>query len=159
VACRTIARRLQLRGQPRVGNRVPFRIPLRGTLRVLECAVYRIDPRASQWRLAPPLEALVEARAQRLTIQVAADEYELGSPRAASPWPQHAAVDYRIPLNAIGGPVQITTGRRLGAAPELESTDTVVMLDGECAFLRVSDPEVRIYWGAYLLRKPTTPRR
>ena len=40
VAHRTIARRLQLRGQPRVENRVPFQIPLRGTLRVLKPGEY-----------------------------------------------------------------------------------------------------------------------
>jgi precorrin-6A synthase len=28
--------------------------------------------------------------------------------------------------------------------------DTVVMLDGECAFNTVTDDEVEIYWGAYL---------
>jgi precorrin-6A synthase len=54
---------------------------------------------------------------------------------------------HRIPLNDVGEPVLITTGRRLreeglpGAA--------VVMLDGDCAFLG-SPPETRIWWGAYL---------
>jgi precorrin-6A synthase len=55
---------------------------------------------------------------------------------------------HRIPLNQIGAPVQITTGRRLAAEPP--SVDTVVMLDGECAFNTVTDAEVEIYWGAYL---------
>jgi precorrin-6A synthase len=56
---------------------------------------------------------------------------------------------HRIPLNQIGAPVQITTGRRLTAEPP--AIDTVVMLDGECAFNTVpSDPETEIYWGAYL---------
>jgi precorrin-6A synthase len=55
---------------------------------------------------------------------------------------------HRIPLNQIGAPVQITTGRRLAAEPP--SMDTVVMLDGECAFNTVTDDEVEIYWGAYL---------
>jgi precorrin-6A synthase len=55
---------------------------------------------------------------------------------------------HRIPLNQVGAPVQITTGRRLAAqAPDM---DTVVMLDGEGAFNTVQDDEVEIYWGAYL---------
>ena len=55
---------------------------------------------------------------------------------------------HRIPLNQIGAPVQITTGRRLAQQPL--TLDTVVMLDGECAFNTVADDEVEIYWGAYL---------
>ena len=54
---------------------------------------------------------------------------------------------HRIPLNDIGEPVLITTGRRLredglrGAA--------VVMLDGDCAFLGCP-AATRIWWGAFL---------
>jgi precorrin-6A synthase len=55
---------------------------------------------------------------------------------------------HRIPLNQIGAPVQITTGRRLAGNPP--TVDTVVVLDGECAFNTVIDDEVEIYWGAYL---------
>lgn len=50
-----------------------------------------------------------------------------------------------IALNRIGEPVHITTGRRLGAVAE----DTVVMLDGQTAFL-TADPDLDIFWGAYL---------
>ena len=50
-----------------------------------------------------------------------------------------------IPLNRIGEPVVITTGRRLGTVHE----DTVVMLDGQLAFLQ-ADPDLEIFWGAYL---------
>lgn len=58
---------------------------------------------------------------------------------------------HRIPLNRIGEPVQITTGRRLAARQGAQlDTDTVVMLDGECAFKTVSDAAIEIYWGAYL---------
>ncbi len=53
---------------------------------------------------------------------------------------------HRIPLNEIGQPVLITTGRQL--SPELRGT-VVVMLDGDCAF-RKCPPETRIWWGAYL---------
>lgn len=54
---------------------------------------------------------------------------------------------HRIPLNDVGEPVLITTGRQLrehglaGAA--------VVLLDGECSFLECP-PQTRIWWGAYL---------
>jgi precorrin-6A synthase len=53
---------------------------------------------------------------------------------------------HRIPLNEIGQPVLITTGRRLAA--EFCGT-VVVMLDGDCAF-RKCRAETRIWWGAYL---------
>jgi precorrin-6A synthase len=54
---------------------------------------------------------------------------------------------HRIPLNDIGEPVLITTGRRLRA--EGLSGASVVMLDGDCAF-RACAPETSIWWGAYL---------
>jgi precorrin-6A synthase len=57
---------------------------------------------------------------------------------------------HRIPLNRIGEPVQITTGRRLAAQSQELATDTVVMLDGECAFSAIPDDGLEIYWGAYL---------
>jgi precorrin-6A synthase len=57
---------------------------------------------------------------------------------------------HRIALNRIGAPVQITTGRRLAAQPQPLSTDTVVLLDGECAFKALGDEQLEIYWGAYL---------
>ena len=50
-----------------------------------------------------------------------------------------------IALNRVGEPVLITTGRRLG--PVLD--DTIVMLDGQTAFT-TADPELDIFWGAYL---------
>jgi precorrin-6A synthase len=58
---------------------------------------------------------------------------------------------HRIPLNEVGEPVLITTGRRLreqgmsGSA----SGSVVVMLDAECSF-RACPAETRIWWGAYL---------
>jgi precorrin-6A synthase len=57
---------------------------------------------------------------------------------------------HRIPLNRIGEPIHITTGRRLagGMPPGLDNV--VVMLDGDCAFRNVEDDTVQIYWGAYL---------
>ncbi|AKS32628.1 precorrin-6A synthase (deacetylating) [Mycolicibacterium goodii] len=54
---------------------------------------------------------------------------------------------HRIPLNDVGEPVLITTGRRLR---EQGLTGTaVVMLDGDCSF-GTCDPRTRIWWGAYL---------
>jgi precorrin-6A synthase len=57
---------------------------------------------------------------------------------------------HRIPLNRIGEPIQITTGRRLAAGMPPGMDNIVVMLDGECAFRNVLDDTVEIYWGAYL---------
>ncbi len=54
---------------------------------------------------------------------------------------------HRIPLNEIGEPVLITTGRQLRATGLTGSA--VVMLDGDCAFL-CCPPDTRIWWGAYL---------
>jgi precorrin-6A synthase len=54
---------------------------------------------------------------------------------------------HRIPLNDIGEPVLVTTGRQLRDTGL--SGSAVVMLDGDCSFLRCP-PETRIWWGAYL---------
>jgi precorrin-6A synthase len=54
---------------------------------------------------------------------------------------------HRIPLNDVGEPVLITTGRRL-REHGLAGT-AVVMLDGDCAFTE-TPPQTRIWWGAYL---------
>ena len=59
---------------------------------------------------------------------------------------------HRIPLNDIGEPVLITTGRQLRSALSSAtglSGSAVVMLDGDCAFLHCP-PQTRIWWGAYL---------
>ena len=54
---------------------------------------------------------------------------------------------HRIPLNDVGEPVLITTGRQLR---DTGLTGTaVVMLDGDCSFLDCP-PDTRIWWGAYL---------
>jgi len=54
---------------------------------------------------------------------------------------------HRIPLNDVGAPVLVTTGRRL--REEGLSGTAVVMLDGDQAFLDCP-PTTRIWWGAYL---------
>jgi precorrin-6A synthase len=58
---------------------------------------------------------------------------------------------HRIPLNDVGEPVLITTGRQLRRTLPAGglSGAAVVMLDGDCAFLGCP-PQTRIWWGAYL---------
>ncbi|MFN4158005.1 MAG: precorrin-6A synthase (deacetylating) [Gemmobacter sp.] len=58
---------------------------------------------------------------------------------------------HAIPLNALAGPVTITTGRRLrdhGWPPE--AGRIAVMLDGTCAFATLPPEGLTIWWGAYL---------
>jgi precorrin-6A synthase len=54
---------------------------------------------------------------------------------------------HRIPLNEVGEPVLVTTGRQL--RDHGLSGSAVVMLDGDCSFGRCP-PGTRIWWGAYL---------
>lgn len=54
---------------------------------------------------------------------------------------------HRIPLNEVGEPVLITTGRQLRAHGLAGAA--VVMLDAECSF-QACPPETAIWWGAYL---------
>jgi precorrin-6A synthase len=54
---------------------------------------------------------------------------------------------HRIPLNDVGEPVLVTTGRQL--RDNGLSGSAVVMLDGDCSFLSCP-PRTRIWWGAYL---------
>ncbi|MCV7399740.1 precorrin-6A synthase (deacetylating) [Mycobacterium fragae] len=54
---------------------------------------------------------------------------------------------HRIPLNDVGEPVLITTGRQLRGRGL--SGSAVVMLDGDCSFLGCP-PDTRVWWGAYL---------
>jgi precorrin-6A synthase len=54
---------------------------------------------------------------------------------------------HRIPLNDVGEPVLITTGRQL--RDNGLSGSAVVMLDAECSF-STCPPDTRIWWGAYL---------
>ena len=63
---------------------------------------------------------------------------------------QVLAAEHRIPLNAIGGPVHITTGRALVDGWRADLGTVVVMLDGHlrCRELAADHPDVRIYWGA-----------
>ncbi len=66
--------------------------------------------------------------------------------------PQLLAARHRIPLNRIGVPVHITTGRRLVDEFDPGLGDVVVMLDGRlaCAALVDGYPDLELFWGAYL---------
>lgn len=63
---------------------------------------------------------------------------------------QALAAQHKVPLNSIGGSLEITTGRRLAAGQVGDSASVVVMLDAEDAYRQVSDPDTHIYWGAYV---------
>jgi precorrin-6A synthase len=63
---------------------------------------------------------------------------------------QALAASHRIALNRVGGPVHITTGRRLADGFPDHSDDVVVMLDAACAFEGLADQDLEIYWGAYV---------
>lgn len=63
---------------------------------------------------------------------------------------QALCASHRIPLNLVGKPVEITTGRRLRESFPEKSETVAVMLDGEQAFSKVDDRDAMIYWGAYL---------
>ena len=61
------------------------------------------------------------------------------------------AAAHGLVLNRVGAPVLITTGRRLadeGLPRDVD--DVVVMLDGRAAFADLTDPDLDVFWGAYL---------
>lgn len=58
---------------------------------------------------------------------------------------------HALPLNDIGGPFLVTTGRRLREGGWPAGIDTVVvMLDGGTAFQSLDPAGLHIWWGAYL---------
>ena len=58
---------------------------------------------------------------------------------------------HAIPLNDIGAPVTITTGRQLTDHGWPAGVTTVaVMLDGNCAFQTLDPTGIFIWWGAYV---------
>ncbi|MCM3566026.1 precorrin-6A synthase (deacetylating) [Hydrogenophaga intermedia] len=64
---------------------------------------------------------------------------------------QLLAAVHSIPLNTLGAPVMITTGRHLRNHGWPQAVDTlVVMLDGECSFEKLPPQNTTIYWAAYL---------
>jgi precorrin-6A synthase len=58
------------------------------------------------------------------------------------------AAKHRVPLNRVGRPFQVTTGRRLAEGWPEKVDDVIVMLDAQQAF--TAHPDADIYWGAYL---------
>jgi len=65
--------------------------------------------------------------------------------------PQVLAAAHGIPLNDLGAPFLVTTGRRLREGGWPEGVDTlVVMLDGEASFQTLPPEGVAIWWGAYV---------
>ncbi len=63
---------------------------------------------------------------------------------------QALAAAHRIPLNRIGEPIHITPARRLadGLPDGLDSA--VVMLDSGFTAAELAEPELSVFWGAYL---------
>jgi precorrin-6A synthase len=58
---------------------------------------------------------------------------------------------HAVPLNALAGPVTITTGRRLRDHRwPADTTRIAIMLDGDCAFQTLDPAGVTIWWGANL---------
>jgi precorrin-6A synthase len=63
---------------------------------------------------------------------------------------QALAARHRIALNRIGRSIHITTGRKLTDGLPNNVDDVVVMLDASCSFKTIDDPDIDIYWGAYI---------
>ncbi|KAF1069669.1 MAG: hypothetical protein GAK45_01038 [Pseudomonas citronellolis] len=64
---------------------------------------------------------------------------------------QALAARHKVPLNSIGGALQITTGRRLESEGWPAGVDDLlVMLDSRDAFEVLQGASLDIYWGAYL---------
>lgn len=63
---------------------------------------------------------------------------------------QALTASHAIPVNEIGAPFTITTGRQLRDHGWPDSADTlVIMLDGECSFQSINPEGVEIWWSAY----------
>ena len=63
---------------------------------------------------------------------------------------QALAARHRIPLNRIGRSIHITTGRKIAEGLPNDIDDVIVMLDANCSFKTIDDPDIDIYWGAYI---------
>jgi len=63
---------------------------------------------------------------------------------------QALAARHRIALNRIGQSIHITTGRKIAEGLPNNIDDVIVMLDADCSFKTIDDPEIDIYWGAYV---------
>jgi precorrin-6A synthase (deacetylating) len=92
---------------------------------------------------------VVDALVERYAASGVAVEHDVIAGISA---PQLLAARHRIPLNRIGAPIHITTGRRLVEEYDAALGDVVVMLDGHlaCAGLVEAYPQLELFWGAYL---------
>ena len=63
---------------------------------------------------------------------------------------QLLAARHRIPLNAIGEPVLLTTGRKIAEAFPQEHDSVVVLLENGAGLESLAGHDVEIFWGAYL---------
>ncbi len=63
---------------------------------------------------------------------------------------QALAAAHKISLNGVGSPIHITTGRNVAEGFPADFDNLIVMLDADCAFKTIKDPDVDIYWGAYV---------
>lgn len=58
---------------------------------------------------------------------------------------------HAIPINEIGAPYMVTTGRQLRDTGWPSGVDTIaVMLDGSCAFETLDPQGIHIWWGGYV---------
>lgn len=58
---------------------------------------------------------------------------------------------HQIPLNALGGAFQVTTGRQLRDHGWPAGVDRlVIMLDGHCAFQTLDPEGIHIWWGGFV---------
>ena len=63
---------------------------------------------------------------------------------------QLLAARHKIPLNSIGEPILLTTGRKLAEQYPSDFDSVVVLLDGGAGLDSLAGKDVDIFWGAYL---------
>ena len=92
-------------------------------------------------------ETMTEERAKFLTVF----GKQVTSGQMTAEQLQALTAAHAIPVNTLGAPFTVTTGRRLREQGWPEGVDTaVVMLDGECSFRTLAADHYDIWWGAYL---------
>jgi precorrin-6A synthase len=63
---------------------------------------------------------------------------------------QALAAKHRVPLNRIGEPIEITTGRRMAEGFPDNVDSVVVMLDADGVYKQFAAEDIDIFWGAYV---------
>jgi precorrin-6A synthase len=63
---------------------------------------------------------------------------------------QALAAKHRVPLNRIGQPIEITTGRKMAEGFPENVDSVVVMLDAEGVYKQFAAEDIDIFWGAYV---------